>query len=133
MHRASPTTVALAVLLTASCGSDESTGPTSADRTKFVGTWGGSYTCPGGGPTADTLVIALGGGPLDFSIIIHAKFANPDTVSGDLTEPNKINVPQHSMGGAPGTAQITSQGALLTYSQTGFGITCGGTSYAKAP
>lgn len=89
--------------------------------------------CPGGAPTADTLVVALGGGALDFSIIIHAKFANPDTVTGSLTEPNKINVPQQSMGGAPGTAQITSQGTLLTYSQTGLGITCGGTDYAKVP
>ena len=122
----------LAAPLTASCGSD-TTGPTSADRAKFVGTWGGSYTCPGGGPTADTLVINLGGSSLGFDIIIHARFANPDTVSGDLTEPNLINVPQQSMGGAPGLAQIRSQGALITYNQTGFGITCGGTDYAKVP
>jgi hypothetical protein len=98
-----------------------------------VGTWGGTYTCPGGGPFADTLVIDLGGGQLDFSIIIHVEAANPDTVSGELAEPNRINVPQQSIGGASGTAQITSQGALLTYSQTGFGITCGGADYAKAP
>lgn len=132
MHRASPTTLALAVLLI-SCGSDEPTAPASADRAKFVGTWGGSYACPGGGPTADTLVIDLGAGALDFGIIIHARFANPDTVSGELTEPNRITVPQQSMGGAPGTAQITSHGTLLTYSQTGLGITCGGTNYAKVP
>ena len=122
----------VAALLMVSC-SDGSTGPTSADRTKFVGTWGGSYTCPGGGPTADTLVMNLGATPLGFSIIIHAGFANPDTVSGELTEPNRIDVPQQSMGGAPGTAQITSHSTLMTYSQTGLGITCGGTDYAKVP
>ena len=133
MHRASPTMLALAFFWTASCGSDDPAGPTSADRTKFVGTWGGSYACPGGAPTADTLVIALAGGALDFSIIIHAEAGNPDTVSGTLTQPNTITVPQQSMGGAPGTAEITSQGALLTYNQSGFGITCGGTDYAKAP
>lgn len=130
--RSCPIVVGCIALFTASC-SDDATAPTSADRAKFVGTWGGSYTCPGGGPFSDTLVIDLGGGQLDFSIIIHEGFANPDTVSGDLAEPNRINVPQQSMGGLPGTAQITSHGALLTYNQTGSGITCGGTNYAKAP
>jgi len=125
--------LALVALFLASCGGDESTQPTSADRDKFVGTWAGSYRCPGGAPLPDTLVVNLGGGALDFSIIIHVGFANPDTVSGDLTEPNLIRIPQQSMGGAPGTAQITSAGALLSYSQTGFGITCGGTNYARVP
>jgi hypothetical protein len=125
--------LALAVLLTASCGGDGSTAPSSADRAKFVDTWAGSYSCLGGAPTPDTLVIGLGGGALDFNIIIHVGSANPGTVSGDLTAPNLISVPQQSMGGAPGTAQITSQGALLAYSQTGFGITCGGTNYARVP
>lgn len=125
--------LALAALLTVSCGGDGSTGPTSGDRAKFVGTWAGSYTCPGGAPTSDTLAISLGGSPLGFDIIIHVEAANPDTVFGELTEPNLIRVPQQSMGGAPGTAQIRSQGALVTYSQTGFGITCGGADYAKVP
>jgi len=125
--------LALAVLCAASCGGDGSTEPTFADRDKFVGTWAGSYRCLGGAPFPDTLVVSLGGGALDFSIIIHVGFANPDTLSGELTEPNLIRVPQQSMGGAPGTAQITSQGALLAYSQTGFGITCGGTDYARVP
>ncbi|MGH2522246.1 MAG: hypothetical protein ACRDH2_07055 [Anaerolineales bacterium] len=58
---------------------------------------------------------------------------NPDTVSGELRNPNLITVPQQSMGGAPGTAQITYQAARLAYSQTGFGITCGGTDYAPVP
>lgn len=118
-------------LFTASC-SDEATAPTSADRAKFVGTWAGSYACPGGGPTADTLVINLAGSALGFSIIIHVEAVNPDTVSGDLTEPNRIDVPQQTISGAPGTAQIT-YGTLMAYSQTGFGITCGGTDYAKVP
>jgi len=127
--------LASAALLMASCDDDGSTEPTptSADRDKFVGTWAGTYRCPGGNPFPDTLVVSLGGGALDFSIIIHVGFANPDTVSGDLTEPNLITVPEQSMGWASGTARITSQGALLAYSQTGFGITCGGTDYARVP
>jgi hypothetical protein len=127
--------VALMILL-ASCSkpnSNEPTGPLSADRAKFVGTWAGSYSCLGGAPTPDTLVIRLGSGTLDFSIIIHVGYANPDTVSGNLTGPNLISVPQQTMGGFPGTAQITSQGALLSFSQTGFGITCGGTNYKRIP
>lgn len=131
------TTLAVALLiLLASCSkqnSNEPTGPSSADRAKFVGTWAGSYSCLGGAPTPDTLVIRLGSGALDFSIIIHAEYAYPDIVSGDLTGPNLISVPQQTMGGFPGTAQITSQGALLEYSQTGLGITCGGTNYARVP
>ena len=131
MHYVAP--VALAALLTTSCGGNMSTEPTSADRDKFVGTWAGSYSCPGGAPTSDTLVVGLGGGALDFSIIIHMGFVNPDTVSGELRNPNLITVPQQSMGGAPGTAQITYQGPQLAYSQSGFGITCGGTDYAQVP
>ena len=131
------TTLAVALfILFISCSesnSDKPTGPSSADRTKFVGTWAGSYSCLGGDPTPDTLVISLGGGALDLSIIIHVGFFNPDTVTGELTEPNLIKVPEQSMGGVLGTAQIKSQGALLTYSQTGFGITCGGTNYTRVP
>lgn len=126
-------TAALAALLTMSCGGNGSTEPTSADRNKFVGTWAGTYSCPGGAPASDTLAIDFGGGALDFSIIIHLGFANPDTVSGELMNPNLITVPQQSMGGAPGTAQFTYQGAQLAYSQSGFGITCGGTDYSQVP
>ena len=129
--RSVPVLIGCVTLFTASC-SDEATGPTSADRAKFVGTWAGSFACPGGGPASDTLVINLGASPLGFSINIHVGFANPDTVSGDLAEPNRINVPQQTMGGAPGTAQIT-YGTLMTYSQSGFGITCGGADYTKVP
>ena len=124
--------LAMAALLTTSCGGDKVTAPTPADRAKFVDTWAGSYSCPGGAPSPDTLVIRLGGGALDFSIIIHAGFANPDTVFGELAEPNLVRLPEQSMGGAPGTAQIAPQGALLEYKQTGLGITCGGT-YARVP
>ena len=124
---------AVAALAIAACSGDSPTAPISADRDKFVDRWAGAYTCPGGAPVADTLDIRLGGGALDLSIIIHVGFANPDTVSGDLTGPNLITVPQQSMGGAPGTAQITNQGAQVQYAQTGFGITCGGTAYARVP
>ena len=126
------------VILEFSCKSsvtsgDESPKLTSADRTKFVGTWAGSYSCLGGTPTADTLIIRLGNGALDFSIIIHAMFVNPDTVSGALTGLNVISVPEQTMGGFPGTAQITLQDSLLAYSQSGFGITCGGPNYRHVP
>ncbi|MGB2866964.1 MAG: hypothetical protein WBD36_00810 [Bacteroidota bacterium] len=138
MKRSIVSVVVVFVILEFSCkpsvtNSDESAKPTSADRAKFVGTWGGSYSCLGGSPTPDTLIIRLGSGALDFSIIIHAMFMNPDTVSGALTGANVISVPEQSMGGSPGTAQMTFQGPLLAYSQTGFGITCGGTNYARVP
>lgn len=132
--------VALLFVVAACAGSSsgKTTGPASslasADRDKFVGTWTGSYGCAGlGTPVSDKLTIAIGSGDLDFSITIHATYANPDTVSGNLTGPNQISVPEQSMGGAPGTAKITLQGAVLEYSQTGLGVTCGGKDYARAP
>jgi hypothetical protein len=125
------------LILIASCSkkdnSEESTAPTSADRTKFIGTWAGSYSCPSGTPNSDTLVILIGSGTLDFRIIIHKGTFNPDTVSGSLTESNIITVSQQTMGGFPGTAKITYQSGLLIYNQIGFGITCGGTNYTKVP
>ncbi len=125
------------LILIASCSkknnSEESTAPTSADRTKFVGTWAGSYSCPTGTPNADTLGILIGSGTLDFRIIIHKESVIPDTISGSLTDANIITVPQQTMGGFPGTAKITYQGGVIIYSQTGFGITCGGTNYTKVP
>jgi hypothetical protein len=113
--------------------SDDSDQPSSADLAKFVGTWAGSYSCAGGDLTPDTLIISLGSEELELSIIIHAGYFNPDTVSGELTAPNTITVPEQLMGGAPGTAKITSQGAQLAYYQTGFGITCGGSNYTQVP
>lgn len=130
------TLVPALLILLVSCskpGSNEPTAPTSADRAKFVGTWAGAYSCLGSKPTPDTLVIRLGSGTLDFSIIIHAQYVFRDTVSGQLTGSNVIGVPEQTMGGFPGTAQITSQGSLLAYSQSGLGITCGGTNYGKVP
>jgi hypothetical protein len=130
-------TLAIALLfVVASCAgssSGKTTAPVSADRDKFVGTWAGSYGCFAGASTADTLVIRLGAGALDFSITIHSGFGNPDTVTGELTGPNQISVPEQSMGGAPGTAKITSKGDLLEFSQTGLGVTCGGKDYARVP
>jgi hypothetical protein len=123
-------------LLFISCSksdSDDSDQPTSADMDKFVGTWAGSYNCPGSDATLDTLIISLGNNEFELSIIIHAGYFNPDNVSGELTEPNLIIVSEQSMGGALGTAEITLQGAQLTYYQTGFGITCGGTNYQQVP
>lgn len=124
--------LALALLMVGiSCSKSSSDNePTSADRDKFVGTWAGTYSCSGGIPVSDTLVISLGSGALDFTITIHVEALNPDTVSGELTEPNLINVPEQLLGGFPGTAQITTQGDLLSFHQTGAGLTCGGTDYS---
>lgn len=130
------TLVFILLILLASCSKENTNAPTplsTADRTKFVGTWAGSYSCLGGSPTPDSLVIRLGSGTLDFSIIIHKHYFNTDTVSGNLTGSNSIGVPEQTMGGFPGTVQISLQGAAMTYSQSGLGITCGGTNYTKVP
>ncbi len=103
--------------------------PISEDRTKFVGGWAGTYEC--GVSVPDTMFIWLGAGELDFDIVIHAHAMNPDTVSGELSTLNVITVPEQSMGGYPGTANVTYSNGNLSYSQTGFGITCGGTNYTK--
>lgn len=125
--------IALLIFFISCSKSNDEPQPTSADRVKFVGTWAGTYTCTGFPSVPDTLTIGLGSGTLDFSIIIHVGSFNPDIVTGELTEPNLLNVPEQSMGGAPGTAQITTDGDLLIYSQSGFGITCGGTNYTFVP
>ena len=107
--------------------------PTSSDRDKFVGRWAGSYVCPGISlpAVADTLIIALGPGALDFRITLHVGTFNPDVVTGELSAPDVINVPEQTMGGAPGTARITYTNGRLTYAQSGLGITCGGSDYLK--
>jgi hypothetical protein len=131
-----PTLAYALLILLISCSksdSDDPISPTSADRTKFVGMWAGDYSCPGGGSFPDTMIIQTASGVLDFNIIIHKGFLNPDTITGELTTPNLLKVPEQTMGGAPGTAQITFQNDLLIYSQSGFGITCGGTNYALVP
>ena len=50
---------------------------------------------------------------------------------GELSAPDVINVPEQTMGGAPGTARITYTNGRLTYAQSGLGITCGGSDYVK--
>ena len=107
--------------------------PTSTDREKFIGNWAGSYGCPTIGvlATPDTLIITNGTGDLGFSITIHSHSFNPDTVNGELTDKNFITIPEQNMGGFPGTAEITFSNNMLEYSQTGFGITCGGADYVK--
>jgi hypothetical protein len=130
----------LAFALTTACGDTASTPteppaatPTSADRARFVGAWAGSYACPGASATRDRLVVGPGTGALDLRIVIHADFFNPDTVSGTLTAKDRVTVPTQQMGGLPGTADLVVAGTSLTYRQSGLGITCGGTDYARVP
>ena len=77
------------------------------------------------------MIIAIGTADLKFSITIHSHSFNPDTVNGELTDKNFITIPEQNMGGFPGTAEITFLNNMLEYSQTGFGITCGGADYVK--
>jgi hypothetical protein len=107
--------------------------PTSADRAKFVGTWQGSYACPGGPSSRDRLVVVAGTGALDVRVVIHADSFNPDTVSGTLTAKDQVTVPSQQMGGLPGTAELVTASTALTYRQHGLGLTCGGTDYARVP
>ena len=60
--------ILVAVLLTGAivtCGGNENTvGPASMDRDKFIGNWVGTYECSSS--PADTMFIAPGSGALDF-------------------------------------------------------------------
>lgn len=59
--------VSIVIFLLASCSKENASAPavpTSADRNKFIGTWGGMYGC--GTPQPDTLIIRLGSGEVDF-------------------------------------------------------------------
>ena len=126
------TLIALILCLFSACEDkkNDTTDPLlTEDREKFIGNWAGSYEC--GSPTADTLQIWLGTGDWDFVIVIHAQTWNPDTVSGELVETNKIDVPEQTMGYFPGTAEITYSNGKLSYSQSGLGITCNGSNYTK--
>jgi hypothetical protein len=125
--------VAVAACGGSSSSSGGSKAATSADRDKFVGTWTGQYGCFAGATGSDTLIITAGSGDLDVSIKIHATFLNPDTVTGTLTSPTQINVPEQSMGGAPGTAKLILNGSKLDFHQTGGGLTCGGSDYTRQP
>jgi hypothetical protein len=111
----------------------DSSAATSADRDKFVGTWTGNYSCDMTTNFADKMIIKAGSGDLDLSINIHVDFANPDTVTGTLTSPTEVNVPEQSMGGGAGTAKLTLNGDKLDFRATGLGITCGGSDYTLVP
>jgi hypothetical protein len=128
-------TLACMLVVVSACGGSSATGgsaATSADRDKFVGTWTGNYSCPGGDAFADKMVIEVGSGDLDLRITIHVDFANPDTVNGTLTSPTEVDVPEQSMGGGSGTAKLKLNGETLEFNATGLGITCGGTDYTRA-
>jgi hypothetical protein len=124
---------ALAAMLATAAGCGSSSGPTSADRDKFVGTWTGNYGCAITEKFADTMTIEAGSGDLDLRITIHVTFANPDTVNGKLTSATEVDVPEQSMGGGTGTAKLKLNGDTLEFNATGLGITCGGDDYKKAP
>ncbi len=120
--------LALVFLILGGCSKPEP-GLSSADRTSFVGRWAGNYTCPKFPTTPDTLIIATASEPLEFSITIHSGHFNPDLVTGTLTQKHEITIPKQIMGGALGTAQITVSGSALSFTQTGFGVTCTGNDY----
>lgn len=118
--------------LIVACGGDNPAGPSSSDRQKFVGNWAGSYACSFPDP-ADTLMIALGSGDLDFKITLHASVFNiaPDIVDGNLTASDVISIPNQIIGGADGSGEIKYSNGRLSLSQSGLGITCNGSNYIK--
>ena len=120
-------------LIICACDNDPSSStddqPQSEDREKFIGNWAGTYECASS--PADTMIIWLGSGLLDFSIAIHAQVWIADTIYGELTKDNQITAPEQTMGGFPGTARITYSDGKLSFSQTGLGITCNGSNYTK--
>ncbi len=121
---------ALLLSLTFACGSDDSpAAPSSMDRDKFVGNWAGTYAC--GSPPADTMFIAKGSGDLDFRITLHAQVFNADVVDGELTDVNTITIPEQTIGGFPGSGEITHSNNVLSLTQRGFGLTCTGSNYVK--
>jgi hypothetical protein len=125
--------VAVAVAACGGSSSNGGSGASSADRDKFVGTWTGNYSCDVTTTFPDKMIIKAGSGDLDLSINIHVDFANPDTVTGTLTSPTEVNVPEQSMGGGTGTAKLTLNGDKLDFRATGLGITCGGSDYTLVP
>ena len=92
--------ILVAVLLTGAivtCGGNEDTvGPASMDRDKFIGNWAGTYECSSSPP--DTMFIANGSGDLDFRITLHAHIAFADVVTAELTGPNTITIPEQTIG-----------------------------------
>jgi hypothetical protein len=131
--------VAAMLVAVGACGGSSSSGgvgggsgPTAADRDRFVGTWIGNYACDFTGEFVDTMIVEAGPGDLDVLITIHQTFANPDKVNGVLTSPTVVDVPEQSMGGATGTAKLTLNGDTLEFTAAGLGITCGGTDYERS-
>ncbi len=122
----------LAALLSA-CNNinDESNSFVSEDQEKFLGTWSGEYGC-GDTMFKDEVIITNSPDDLGFDITIHANMLESDVVKGTLEDENVINVPEQIMGGFPGTAKVIySDDATLTFSQSGFGVTCNGINYVK--
>ncbi len=125
-------TVLLTMLIFA-CGKDNepvgASGPSSADRDKFIGNWAGTYECTNSPP--DTMFITKGSGDLDFRITLHAHVFNADVVSGELTDENVITMPEQTIGGFPGSGEITFSNNRLSLVQRGFGLICRGSNYVK--
>jgi len=105
---------------------------TSADRDKLVGTWTGKYGCDVRTTIDDKMIVKAGSGSLDLSITVHANASNPDTVTGTLTSPTEVNVPEQSMGGVGSTAKLSLTGDMLDFHATAMGMTCGGSAYTRA-
>ncbi len=125
--------VILGSTITLACGGDGPAGPdgpTAADRTKFVGNWAGTYECSFPDP-ADTMFIATGLGGLGMSITLHAHLSLPDVVTGELTDVNVITIPEQTIGGFPGSGEITFANNVLSLVQRGFGVTCNGSNYVE--
>ena len=119
---------------TAPTGSSASAGgaATSADRDKFVGTWTGKYGCDATNTIDDKMIVKAGSGDLDLSITIHSNASNPATVTGKLTSPTEVNVPEQSMGDVSSTARLKLTGDALDFHATAMGMTCGGSAYTHA-
>lgn len=124
--------LAIVIIFSFACEKDSSISPkfSATDMSKFEGTWTGDYECAGI-TVEDQFSIAQPSDSLDFVIIIHETTILPDTVYGKMASDNKIVIPQQSMGGFPGTAEITYANDELTYKQSAFGLTCTGTGYKK--
>lgn len=115
-----------------SCESEKTEpGLSEQDAAIFLGRWAGTYKCPRLRAQPDTMIIARGDSALKFSITIHANSINPDIVTGKLNKINEILIPEQTMGGVPGKARITIANDIITYSQTGFDVTCMGTDYHR--
>jgi len=115
-------------ILLSNCAKNEEEPFGAEDMDKFVGTWDGFYC--GSTDIDDRFIVAKNSNNSGFNITIHATFGNPDDVTGALNGKNKISVPEQTMGGFPGTAEIIYEsGGTLTYTQSGLGATCSGSGY----